>query len=63
MPRRHGYSIHVIHPNGAPAPVGWRRSKAKAIDFGNETATGTGLEVRVWDTRTAKCVKAIHLSI
>jgi hypothetical protein len=60
MPRRaFGYSIHVIHPNGAPAAVGFSRRQNKAVDLAEETAKATSLEVRVWNTRTARVVHLV----
>jgi len=57
MPKREfGYSIQIVHQNGTPAPVAWRKQQDKAIDLAEETAKATGLEVRVWNTRTARVV-------
>jgi hypothetical protein len=57
MPRRDfGFSIQIIHQNGAPAPFAWRRQQDKAIDLAEETARTTGLEVRVWNTRISRVV-------
>ncbi len=58
MRQPHGYSIQVIRAKG-PTPAGFRKSKYGAIDAAEATAAGTGLEVRVWDTKTARCVYSV----
>ena len=56
MLRKPGYSIHVIHRDGTPVPVGFRVRQNKAIDLAEEKCGETGLEVRVWDTHRARCI-------
>jgi hypothetical protein len=54
--RRFGYSVQVIHTNGAPAPIGFRRKEGEAIKLAKEVGAVLDLETRVWNTRTAECV-------
>jgi hypothetical protein len=56
MRRPSGFSIHVIHPNGAPAAVGFEKHLDRAQGVAEETARATGLEVRVWQVRRARVV-------
>jgi hypothetical protein len=54
--RRTRYSLHVIASTGHPRPVDAKSDQRKAIDAAEAKAAATGLEVRVWDTRRARCI-------
>jgi len=56
MRKRFGYSVHVIHENGTPVPVAFKRRQRQAIDLARETEQATNCEVRVWNVRNAQCV-------
>lgn len=54
--KRRRYSLHLISPAGHPRPVDAAGRQEDAIDAAEAKARATGLEVRVWDTRSARCI-------
>lgn len=62
MMARKRYSIHLIRSTG-PVPVDAIRNHDRAIDAAEEKAKSTKLEVRVWDTRTARCVYSVPAEV
>ena len=57
--KRTRYSLHVIQSTGQPSPVDGKADQYKAIDAAEDKARATGLEVRVWDTKRARCIYSV----